>query len=166
MKELGIAWIGLFFVNIIALMFKSINFKPDKIIFSIWAKLLPTQFLLFIIIAGTYSLFNNGSVYSHPKSFLSLFAGSLYLTYAAYSFRYKFVFNKFSWFNGIKINKIISEDVKKIILHKKDKNKESHKFEFVLENNIKKMRNDIGLDNMIEKYAKTNNIPCISNIKN
>ncbi len=166
MKVLGIAWIGFFLVNIIALMFRSINFKPDKIIFSIWAKLLPTQFLLFIIIAGTYSLFNNGSVYSQPKSFLSLFVGSLYLTYAAYSFRYKFVLNEFSWFNGIKINRILSEDVKKIILHKKDKNKESHKIEFILENNIKKMRNDVGLDIMIGTYAKTNNIPYISKTKN
>jgi len=161
MNILVIVLTVILFGNAIMIIFKLFDTSEKKICFSFWAKLLTLQFFMVISIAQIYSLIYRGSIYANPVWALIIFIFSLYSVYAAFSFKYSYDSNFYYWFNGIITMKIDGSKLKKIIIYKKAKNQNAKKFGFVFENKIIRMRNDLGIDFMIKKYASENKIPIV-----
>jgi len=154
MISIELVYIGftLFLGNGILLAIYTFRQKDCSIRLSIWPKLLVLQFnvlissiLIFQIISGTFKI-------TDLKPVIYLFGFAYYTTYATFAFRYEIKNEEFQWFNGLKIIKIKPNELKRIEITKKKK--KNPKISFILENDIKTMRDYLGVVDIIKRYGK------------
>jgi hypothetical protein len=158
MKLLFAIWVWIFIINVIVLIFKLFSFSQDqncaKLTFSIWGKIFALNALLFFGVLFVFSFLNKGFSIA-IEAYIMLIA-VLYTNYATFMFRYHYNFNKFKWFNGLTLTIIKAEKLNNIVLYQKNDN--IYKIGFDSGVKEKTLRNDIGIENLIQLFAAENSI--------
>jgi len=156
--------IGIMFFHCMFMFIRPLSIKEYEIRLSIWIRTFPIYLTIpiyFIFISRMVrGQFDNPDMFS----LVGLFVFCSYVLYFFFMFKYRMDEDEFVWFNGIANTRINAKTVTNISLHLIDGKVRKIEFIFGPAIKSKKMRNDLGVEWLVIKYAKKNNIPINENL--
>lgn len=147
-------WLVAFLVNCLLIIIKLLYIKETKITLSFWVRIMSLN-----VLSGVILMFLKSGISWNISDFIALLI-PLYITYVVFMFRYEIKNSVFVWFNGIYFRTINAEKLDEIIFYKNKKNM-IKKVSFRCSGKEKILRNDLGVEHLIIKFAKKNNIRII-----
>ncbi len=142
------------------MMFKFLEFKQNVITLSKWPIFFIFGCALTMIITITSAYIDDALINADYVPFwVMLSILFIYCPYCFVMFRYGYNDDAWFWFNGLYIKRIKSKEIDRIVFIKK-KGKVL-KFGFQLKNKLVKMRNDLGIEDVVSNFGRLNRIPII-----
>lgn len=150
-------WFYSILLNLALAVFKPIQRDNTSVRCSVWARLLTVNVIGFVGygIVESYVKFGPSDFELNPVPLIGI-VGPFYVSYCSFMFGYRYVGDRFSWFNGLVVRSVHAPSLQKIVFF--EKSGRVSRIAFTGDRVKKSLRNDAHIDDLVIDFSRKNGI--------